>query len=284
MRYAAIFDRNFYAIAHILTSLKPDISSSMSNNYDAKNIATMEMIYGEGYLSAGGDGEIARIVGGNLNGKAVLDVGCGLGGAVVTMARDLGADSVHGIDIDEVVLDRAGELVSRYGLESRVQLTLTEPGPLPLADAGFDLVHLTAVACHFDDLVPLFSEIHRVLVPGGVLVGRDWMKLNDSDEYRAWDDLLREKGLNFHFAAPDVFADAFDRAGFVDPVLEERTGDIAELSEQALERIAGDLRDQLLDVLGESGYADCLEWSRIRADALCNGGIGQYQFRAVKPA
>ena len=52
----------------------------------------------------------------------------------------------------------------------------------------------------------------------------------------------------------------------------------------ALERIAGDLRGPLLDVLGETGYADCLEWSRIRAEALGNGGIGQYQFRAVKPA
>ncbi len=69
----------------------------MSNNYDASNIATMEIIYGEGYLSAGGDDEIARIFDArSLSGQSVLDVGCGLGGAAVTLARDLGAGHVNG--------------------------------------------------------------------------------------------------------------------------------------------------------------------------------------------
>ncbi len=36
----------------------------MANNYDKTNIASMEMIYGEGYLSAGGDEDVARILDG----------------------------------------------------------------------------------------------------------------------------------------------------------------------------------------------------------------------------
>ena len=45
----------------------------MANNYDKTNIATMEMIYGEGYLSAGGDEDVARILDGlDVSGKQVL--------------------------------------------------------------------------------------------------------------------------------------------------------------------------------------------------------------------
>lgn len=47
----------------------------MSNNYDKTNIASMEMIYGEGYLSAGGDEDVARILDGlDVSGKQILAV------------------------------------------------------------------------------------------------------------------------------------------------------------------------------------------------------------------
>ncbi len=84
-------------------------TSDSKNRYDQRNIDTMEMVYGRGYLSAGGDTEVAKnLFGLDLAGKCVLDLGCGLGGASVTMARDLGATEIVGFDIDEMTLSFFG--------------------------------------------------------------------------------------------------------------------------------------------------------------------------------
>ena len=252
----------------------------MANNYDKTNIASMEMIYGEGYLSAGGDEDVARILDGlDVSGKQVLDAGCGLGGAAVTLARDHGA-WVTGLDIDSTVLARANELVEKANVGDRVVLKHFEPGPFPVEDNRFDLVYVTAVTCHVVDLVGFFKDIRRVLKQGGVVVGRDWFKISDNRRYRKWDSLLRDKGLNFHFVDMDTFRQALNESSFTKSRIMDRTDFIASLARDAVHRVDHDLAEGLRQVLGEQGYQDCRKWTEIRADALAHGGIGQSQFRA----
>ena len=55
--------------------------------HDQSNIETMEMVWGGGYMSPGGDVEVARIVAGlDLRGQRVPGLSCGLGGAIVVRA------------------------------------------------------------------------------------------------------------------------------------------------------------------------------------------------------
>ena len=57
------------------------------NRYDPRNIETMELVYGTGYMSAGGDAEVARILSGiKICDQQILDVGCGLGGASISVS------------------------------------------------------------------------------------------------------------------------------------------------------------------------------------------------------
>ena len=255
----------------------------MSNNYDQKNIATMELIYGEGYLSAGGDEEVARIFDGiSIEGKEILDIGCGLGGSAVELAKNHKAGKVYAIDIEESVLVRARELIERESLDNQIKLIQVEPGDLQFPDQSMDIVHVTAVSCHFKDLNPLFSEILRVLKPGGVIVGRDWFKLAANVEFQNWDRLLKDKGLNFNFVTTDIFQRALIDNGFEKVSMTDRSRDMAELARDAVKNVEMALKAKLIAILGAEGYEDCRQWTKIRAGALTNGGIGQFRFIGYK--
>ena len=257
----------------------------MSNNYDKFNIATMELIYGEGYLSAGGDDEVSKIFEGiQIEKKDILDVGCGLGGAAVALAKNHNAGKVYGIDVEESVLIRARELVDRESVGDQIHLIHVEPGDFQFPDNSFDIVHITAVACHFENLNFLMSEILRVLKPGGVIIGRDWFKLTENDEFLRWDRLLRDKGLNFYFITTKIFQRVLIDNGFDHVEMTDRSLDMAELAREAVNNVDSKLKDTLISVLGAEGYEDCRRWTKIRARALNNGGIGQFRFISCKSA
>lgn len=233
----------------------------------------------------GGDEEVARILQSvAVEGAMVLDVGCGMGGASITLARDHGVKQVTGIDLDAGLLDRARELVDRAGLQDCVDLVRVEPGPLPFEDASFDLVYLTAVSCHIQDLVPFLAEIGRVIRPGGRLVGGEWFIRQENQAYRRWDELLRERGLNFYFVTQSGFVEALEAADFVQVDFVDQSSRTAGLAAGYLERSQSELRESLLQRMGQAGFEAHLEWTRIRAEGLAQGGSGYGHFVATRPA
>jgi phosphoethanolamine N-methyltransferase len=255
----------------------------MKNKYDRQNIVTMEKIYGEGYLSAGGDGEVASIVDGiDLAGKDILDIGCGLGGASITMARDHRARHVTAIDIDSAVLDRAATLVEKADLEAIITLEKVNPGQLPFGGNQFDLAYVTAVTCHLPELKPFFEEVLRVLKPGGMIVGCEWFKVEENQAFQTWDDLLRDRGLHFYFVDTNQFKRSLSDCGFEDVSISDRTDVIAALAANAVDRVDNELKDDLIQALGEEGYETCRHWTAVRADALVAGGMGQGHFRGTR--
>jgi SAM-dependent methyltransferase len=100
-------------------------------------------------------------------GERVLDLGSGAGTDSLVAAQMVGpAGSVTGVDMTPQMLAKArgaAELM-RVG---HVEFVEGEIESLPFADASFDVVISNGVI----DLVPekdtVFSEIHRVLAPGG---------------------------------------------------------------------------------------------------------------------
>ncbi len=73
----------------------------MSNNedieYSDEDIIEFEAIFGEGFLSPGGQEEVAKIVENvNLAGKDVLDIGIGIGGPACLLVENHGAARVTG--------------------------------------------------------------------------------------------------------------------------------------------------------------------------------------------
>jgi SAM-dependent methyltransferase len=96
-----------------------------------------------------------------LEGRAILDVGCGVGAYVGAFGRY--SDEVHGIDIDpEKVVE------ARQATSARLAVASTEA--LPYADGRFDVVLSHEVIEHVTDDRRAVAEAVRVLRPGGRLV------------------------------------------------------------------------------------------------------------------
>lgn len=94
--------------------------------------------------------------------ERALDVGTGLGDGALLIAREFPHARVRGVDISEEMVRRAQ---ARIGLdpEGRVAFKVADAARLPFEDDSFDLVAQLNVP-------PFFSEIARVLRPGGFVV------------------------------------------------------------------------------------------------------------------
>jgi SAM-dependent methyltransferase len=99
---------------------------------------------------------------GGLDGRRLLDLGCGTG-LLLHLAHNRGA-VVHGVDVV------AGMLALAAVAEPTADLHLADLQHLPSAPAGFDVVTAVNALQFAADPVAAVAEAARVLRPGGVLV------------------------------------------------------------------------------------------------------------------
>lgn len=96
-----------------------------------------------------------------------LEYGCGPGSAAFALAEQ-GAH-VTGIDISPVAIELATETARERGLSASLDFTVMDAEHLAFDDATFDLVCGSGILHHLD-LERAYSELARVLRPGGVAV------------------------------------------------------------------------------------------------------------------
>ncbi|HAH31251.1 MAG TPA: SAM-dependent methyltransferase [Elusimicrobia bacterium] len=111
---------------------------------------------------------------GNIRGKRLLDVGCGLGEASVYFAL-LGAD-VTSCDLSRGMLDAAGRLAGTNGVKVTTHLAAAEDMRLP-PEARFDIIYAGNLLHHVD-IDRTLSRIKPHLAPGGVMVTWDPLAYN----------------------------------------------------------------------------------------------------------
>jgi len=100
-------------------------------------------------------------------GEQVLDLGCGAGTDSLIAAQMVGSEgSVAGIDMTAEMLEKTRAAAVELGAEN-VEFVEGEVERLPFADMSFDVVISNGVIDLVPDKDAVFSEIHRVLRPGG---------------------------------------------------------------------------------------------------------------------
>ena len=102
-------------------------------------------------------------------GQTVLDLGCGAGTDLLIAAQMVGPGGrAIGVDMTPMMLARARQSAEAMGLHN-VELHESLIESLPLDDASVDVVISNGVIDLVPDKQAVFSEIDRVLRPGGRL-------------------------------------------------------------------------------------------------------------------
>lgn len=260
-----------------------------SRQYSDAVLASMQSLYGKGFLSPGGAAEVFDIVEGlSIEGRDVLDLGCGIGGASAVLAGELGAARVLGIDVEPDSLEQAARLVEDAGLAERVSLELVTPGPLPLPDEAFDAIFTKDVFCHVPDKPALLAEAFRVLRPGGVFACGDWVEGEGGPEtrdsrpaYEDWAARLAKSGLIFHFDPLSVYEAGLKAAGFGAVQVRDHSAWSERDGRRQLAQSESEA-ETLRRTLGEEGYRNRVALTRSRVEALAGGSLRHVHIQAFR--
>ena len=102
--------------------------------------------------------------------KHAIEIGAGTGYFSLNLMQQGAFDRLTATDISSGMLETLGATAAGLELGDRVETIRTDAEQLPFDDETFDLVLGHAVLHHIPDLGRAFSELMRVLQPGGAIV------------------------------------------------------------------------------------------------------------------
>ncbi len=112
--------------------------------------------------------------------NAIIDVGCGLGGASRHIAGKY-HNRVTGIDLTQEYIEVGNVLCSWVGLAKQVDLFQGSALSMPFEDRVFDGAIMLHVGMNIEDKHTLFSEVYRILSAGAYFGVYDVMRLKDGE-------------------------------------------------------------------------------------------------------
>jgi SAM-dependent methyltransferase len=105
----------------------------------------------------------------DVNGKVILDFGCGDGALALFLATTKAPARVIGVDLDPLAIARAtaASKVSAEHVSAPVEFRSGGTAEIPVNDGSIDFVVAFDCLEHVMNPLPIFQEWHRVLRPGG---------------------------------------------------------------------------------------------------------------------
>ncbi|CAK1360050.1 Sterol 24-C-methyltransferase erg-4 [Cercospora beticola] len=119
--------------------------------------------------------------------QKVLDVGCGVGGPAREICKFSGAN-ITGLNNNDYQIERATQYAKKEGLDHKLNYVKGDFMQMSFEDNTFDAVYAIEATVHAPSLEGIYSEIFRVLKPGGVFGVYEWLMTdaydNDNPRHR----------------------------------------------------------------------------------------------------
>ena len=275
--------RNYQRAENLNKNRLENLMSNENIQYADEFINRLEILWGEGFLSPGGADEVKLVLKDiDLNNKSILDIGCGTGGVEVVLAGEYDIGMVTGIDVEPQLVERTQKLVDKKGLSAKVKVELVDPGPLDFANNEFDIVFSKDSMIHIPDKNAIFSEILRVLKPGGVFAASDWLVGENADSSPEWARVRNLSHLDFKVFTAAETELAMRQAGFEQVSTLDRNAWYASNSANEYRQLEGPLRERILEVADEEVYEHWMRVRRAFRDSAAVGALRPTHLRGYK--
>ena len=259
------------------------MSLTDEGHYGPKQLNLLEVVWGEGFLSPGGTEEIDEIVKNtNLEGKSVLDIGCGCGGAAFHLIKKYKAKSVQGIDTEPLVIKTAQQLSIKNNLADKTTFKCVEPGPLKYNEETFDVIFSKEVFLHIPDKEALLKDINRILKPGGLIIVSDWMRIDDNPPSKQMQDYIAAEGLDMLMCSLKKYKELLELTNFTNIEIRDRNEWYLQKAKKELTEIEGPLYQKVVDVLGVEETLGAIEIWRKLIGVLEIGEHRPGHFKGIK--
>jgi len=149
--------------------------------------------------------------------QRVLDIGCGVGGPARNIAS-FSDSQIVGLNNNAYQLTRARKHVSDGGMSDKVTFIQNDFMHMSIDNGAYDAAYSIESTCHAPDKVGVYSEIFRILKPGGNYGSYEWVVTEKYDPNNP-DHVRVKKGIEVGNGVPDLqrpkdILEAMKTAGF----------------------------------------------------------------------